>query len=291
MQGRKTGAGTEKQKQLPVRFAAADALRYHDAMMSPVCNNFWLKRIHAALRGHALVAALLALLLLSACGGGGDTPTRTPVPTWTPTVGAPAAEQVAQQPAAEQPVAPIAAADTPVPQEPVVVEEPTQPPAAAPTDTLAPPTPEAPTNTPEPTAPPTETPTPEPTPTPNYAFDLETAEKMPTESLAANVVRLWLYAYSPSNFGLPGYTLRVTHNGNPLTVEEETTGGIPGQTRQTPGPWTRFANMSVILVEPQAGIWEVQLVDADGIPAGPPALFDLTADEVTRELYVRYQQR
>jgi len=243
-----------------------------------------------------MLQVLLLCLLLAACGSGGDTPTRTPVPTWTPTVGAPGAEQPAaealgaQQPAAEQPVvAPVVVADTPVPQEPVVVEQPTLPPV--PTDTPVPPTPEPPTNTPEPTAPPTETPTPAPTPTPNYAFDLETAEKLPTESLAANVVRIWLYAYSPSNFGLPGYSIRVTHNGNPLTVEEETTGGIPGSTRQTPGPWTRFANMSVILVEPQAGIWEIQLVDADGIPAGPPALFDLTADEVTRELYVRYQQR
>lgn len=242
-----------------------------------------------ALRGVVYVALLLSLLLLSACGGGSDAPTRTPVPTWTPTVGAPGAEQaVVQQPVAEQPV--VAPIDTPVPQEPVVVEQPTLPPAA-PTDTPVPPTPEPPTNTPEPTAPPTETPTPQPTPTPNYAFDLEVAEKLPTESLAANVVRIWLYAYSPSNFGLPGYSVRVTHNGNPLTVEEETTGGIPGNTRQTPGPWTRFTNMSVILVEPQAGIWEVQLVDADGIPAGPPALFDLTADEVTRELYVRYQER
>lgn len=236
------------------------------------------------------VVAIVALLFLSACGGGDEAPTRTPVPTWTPTVGAPAEPQ-AEQPVVEQPtLAPVEPADTPVPQEPVVMEEPTPVPAV-PTDTSVPPTPEPPTNTPEPTVPPTDTPTPAPTPTPNYAFVLETAEKIPTESLAANVVRIWVYVYSPSNFGLPGYSIRVTHNGAPLTVEEVSEEGVPGKTRASDGPWTRFTNLSVILVESQAGLWEVQLVDAEGIPAGPAAQFELSADEVTRELYLRYREQ
>jgi hypothetical protein len=46
--------------------------------------------------------------------------------------------------------------------------------------------------------------------------------------------------------------------------------------------------MSVIFVEAQAGTWQVQLVDRSGTPMGPPATFELSADEVTRELYVRY---
>jgi hypothetical protein len=44
-------------------------------------------------------------------------------------------------------------------------------------------------------------------------------------------------------------------------------------------------------VESQSGEWVVQLVDENGVPAGPSANFQLTADEVTRELYVRYQRK
>jgi hypothetical protein len=256
-------------------------------------------------RGPAtLFSAIVALAVLAGCGRGGEPPTRTPVPTWTPTpIGAAAPVQAA--PAAGAPdqgqaaglpaLQPIPATATPLPL-------PTEPPTATdpppPTDTPVPatdtPTPVptiAPTDTPvPPTATATETPTPAPTPTPTYDFILEASERFPTESLAADVVRIWLYAYSPAELGLPGFTLRVNHNGAPLAVEEQSTGGVPEQTRNTPGPFTRFTNMSVIFVAPQAGQWEVQLVDASGAAAGPPALFELTADELTRELYVRYKQ-
>lgn len=235
---------------------------------------------------YCLIAVLA--LLLAACGGSDDQPTRTPVPTWTATVGAPGAGEpvVATEAATVAPILPAEpATSTPAP----VVEATATP--EPPTPEAATATPEPPTNTPEPTPLPTETPTPAPTATPNWLFDLETAEKLPTQSLAANVVRIWLYAYSPSNFGLDGYSLRVAHNGQPLTVEEETTAGLPQTTRPTDGPYTRFANFNVILVEPQEGLWELQLVDSEGIPAGPPAAFTLTADEETRELYVRYRQR
>lgn len=230
---------------------------------------------------------VLLTLVLAACGGSDEQPTRTPVPTWTATVGAPGAGEpvVATQAPTVAPIVPVEPATaTPAPVEP----SPTPEPPTAIADT---PTPEPPTATPEPTLPPTETPTPAPTATPNWLFDLESFEKFPTQSLAANVVRIWLYAYSPSNFGLDGYTLRVTHNGQPLTIEETTTAGVPQTTRPTDGPYTRFANFNVILVEPQEGTWELQLVDSEGIPAGPPATFNLTADEDTRELYVRYRQR
>jgi hypothetical protein len=49
--------------------------------------------------------------------------------------------------------------------------------------------------------------------------------------------------------------------------------------------------MSVIFVEPQAGRWDVQLIDSQGNAVGPAAPFELTADERTRELYVRYKQK
>lgn len=228
------------------------------------------------------VGSFVLLLLVSGCSFRQAAPTRTPFPTWTST-------PIGQQQAAEAPVVEVTAVptftlppapptDTPAPAEPTPV------PTAVPT---GPPTV---TPTPVPTDTPADTPIPEPTPTPAFRFVLEAAEKFPTDSLAANVVRIYLYVYSSESYGLPGYTLQVTHNGTPLVVDEESAAGLPEQTRTEPSPYTRFANMSVIFVEPQAGRWEVQLVDAQGVPVGPPVTFDLTADERTRELYVRYRQ-
>ncbi len=241
-----------------------------------------------------LMAVLLsALLLLSACGRGQQNEALwTPVPTWTPTplganpaavAEAPAAAPQVVDPQAVQPanvatVAPVAT-NTPVP--PTNTPEPTATPTAVPTATP----------TPEPTATPTETPEPTATPTPSYLFELEAAEKFATESLAPNVVRIYAYVYAPDLLGLPGYSLRVARNGDALGVSESTDAGLPGQTRAVPSEATRFTNFSVILVEPQAGEWTLQLVDSDGVEAGPPAVFSLTADEETRELYVRYRQK
>jgi hypothetical protein len=118
---------------------------------------------------------------------------------------------------------------------------------------------------------------------------LETAEKHPTNSLAPNVVRVFLFVADQNGFGLEGYSLRVLHNGAELAVDKVSTGGLPGLTRGEPSPYTRFTNMNVIFVEAQAGTWLAQLVDSAGVPVGPAAQFELTADEVTRELYVRYR--
>jgi hypothetical protein len=108
--------------------------------------------------------------------------------------------------------------------------------------------------------------------------------------LAPDVVRIYLYVYSPSSLGLADYSLQVLHNGVPLLVDEVSTAGAPDVTRTEPGPYTRFTNMNVVFVEPQAGRWDIQLIDEQRRPVGPPVSFDLTADEATRELYVRYRQ-
>jgi hypothetical protein len=122
-------------------------------------------------------------------------------------------------------------------------------------------------------------------------FELEAAEKLPTDSLAPDVVRIYLYVYSATEFGLGGYSLQVLHNGVPLIVDEVSTAGAPEVTRTEPSPYTRFANLNVIFVEPQAGRWDIQLLDPQRQLVGPPVTFDLTADEMTRELYVRYKKR
>ncbi|MCX6045037.1 MAG: hypothetical protein NT075_07980 [Chloroflexi bacterium] len=227
---------------------------------------------------------LLTSTLIFGCSGSRSAPTRTPVSTWTPTP----AGQVAQN---ETPVA----GQTPT-VDPALSIPPTLVPTStstpAPATPTSPPT-DTPTITPTPVATdtPTETPVPSPTPTIAYAFQLEAAEKFPTESLAANVVRIYLYVYSPTELGLAGYSLNVVHNGTPLTVDEISVAGLPEQTRTEPSPYTRFTNMNVLFVEPQTGTWEVQLVDQKRAPVGPAAKFELTADERTRELYVRYKQK
>ncbi len=242
-------------------------------------------RIAAVTHAFSLMAFLLLCVGAGGCSFGRATPTRTPFPTWTPTPEG-AAAPVAQAATATAPLVVQLPTSTAAPEPPT-----SEPPTTAP-PTTAPPT-TAPTLTPEPppTDLPTETPTPEPTATAAFRFVLEAAEKFPTDSLAANVVRIYLYAYSPADYGLPGYTLQVLHNGTPLTVDEESSAGVPEQTRDNPGPFTRFANMSVVFVEPQAGRWDLQLLDSSRTPVGPPVTFDLTADERTRELYVRYRQQ
>lgn len=242
---------------------------------------------------HWLRIFILAFVLitLAACGRDrSESSVWTPVPTWTPTPmgAAPPAEPVQQageaQPAqAVQPLAVVAAPTaTPIPP---ATNTPLPTPTPAPTATPLP------TETPTPPPPPTDTPTPEPTPTPVYAFELEAAEKFPTDSLAPNVVRVYLYVYAPDEFGLPGYTMRVLHNGSPLPVSGTSVGGVPEQTRPDPGPYTRFTNMNVIFVEPQTGEWTIELLDGQGVAVGPPATFNLTADEDTRELYLRYKRK
>ena len=91
------------------------------------------------------------------------------------------------------------------------------------------------------------------------------------------------------DFGLSDYGLRIVHNGALLESDSLSEGGLPNVTRREPGPCTRFTNLSVIVVEAEAGDWVVQLVDEADRPVGPPAQFELSADEDTRELYVRYR--
>jgi hypothetical protein len=260
---------------------------------------------HEATRrcGHAQwlgAGLLITVALLAGCGGEAE-PTRTPVPTWTPTAvggviaAAPATDASAAAPSGEigsQVADPnqVAAA--------IATSTPTLPPTATPTpEPTATPFPTE-TPTPEPTATPlpmpTATDTPLPTPTPTevvFPFELEAGEKFPTESLAPNIVRIYAYIYAPDAFGIGAYSLRVTHNGTPLVVDALSTPGLPSSTRAQPGPFTRFTNFSVIFVEPQAGEWRVEPIDRQGTVVGPEVIFNLTADEITRELYVRYVQR
>jgi hypothetical protein len=253
-------------------------------MLSPSRIRDWLCGWASGLAGWTrhvtlwLGAAALAALLVG-CGDRGEA-TRTPVPTFTPT---PLGQGVPAPPAAGAQAATEAATPTATALSPT----PTFTPAATDTPTPAPTATVAPTPTDEPTA----TPVPTAVPTAALSFILETAEKHPTESLAPNVVRIFLYVYAEGGLGLPGYTLRVAHNGAELPVDQVSKAGLPGLTRGEPSPYTRFTNMNVIFVEAQAGTWTATLLNEQGEVVGPPAEFQLTAQEETRELYVRYRRK
>jgi len=126
---------------------------------------------------------------------------------------------------------------------------------------------------------------------PDFAFDLESSERFPAQSPKANRVRIYVYVYSLAEFALPGYSVRVWHNGVLLPSYTLSTGGLPEQTRPEPSLYTRLANLQVEFTQRPGGIWEVQLVNAAGTPVGPPATFTLAEGDPNRELYVRYRKR
>lgn len=241
-----------------------------------------------------LLICLVGWLLLTACSSEPDiAPTRTPIPTYTPTPeGAAPAEAVA---VVEPTQTPIPAA-TLVPVE-VATETPTPvPPTETPTATPIPPT-ETPTETPLPTETPTFTPTPTetptvtPTPTPDYAFVLEAAEQFPSQVPEVDEVRIYLYVYSDSAYALPDYTLRVIKDNEPLLVQARSTGDLPGETRPGPTAYTRFANLGAAFFQDPLGAWSVQLVGPNGEVAGPPATFVVGENDINREFYVRYKRK
>ena len=233
---------------------------------------------------------LLVALLMGGCGGRDEpTPTRTPVPTYTPTAVGQQPVAVAQQP---QPQAQSAApTDTPAPPTATFTPE---PPTATPTP--VPPT-DTPTPTETPTATPTDTPTATPsptvtpTPTPDYAFALEMAEQFPTQLPGVDEVRVYVYVYTGEAYALGGYTISVTKDGLALAALARSTDGLPGETRPGPSPYTRFANLGAAFFEKAEGVWEIQLTDRNGFPMGEAARFVLGPDDNLRELYLRYREK
>lgn len=228
-----------------------------------------LLKIMFILIGLAALAVLVAVLLWTEYTSRvalQSAPTPTPRPTWTPT-----------------------------PTRGLPPSTPTYPSSPLPTPTYTPtwtPTP-VPTWTPTytPTSPPTDTPTPTPTPTPSYAFELEDFETFPARFLEEEGLRIFAYVYAPSEPALSGYSLLIRHDGIRQPVQAESTGGLPGLTRPEPSPYTRFTNLEVWLPGPPGGTWEIQLIDAEGRPAGPSVMLTLRKGDPNRDIYVRYRRR
>ena len=118
-------------------------------------------------------------------------------------------------------------------------------------------------------------------------FDLIVQEKF---SESANV-RLFMYVYSGAE-GLAGYSLWVRKDGLDLPVNVVSFGGSPGFTWPFQDARQRSQNWKAEFPDiPPAGRWEVQPIDEDGRIVGPPALFDIAADDSELELYVRYERQ
>jgi len=138
----------------------------------------------------------------------------------------------------------------------------------------------------------TETPsaivTPEaPAPVPVAQFDMIRQEQFAESSL----VRVFLYVTAESS-GLPDYRARITKDGRELTVDAASFGGPPAFTWPFQDARQRHQNFKVEFPgESPAGVWEIQLLNADGVPVGPQARFTLTANDPQQELYVRYERR
>ena len=122
---------------------------------------------------------------------------------------------------------------------------------------------------------------------PSGPFALTDAEQF----AEPGVVRIYLYVVDEEG-ALADYSLRVTHNGEALPVDEKSFGGQPSFTWPVADARQRFQNLKVEFpgVEP-AGTWAVQLLDPQGEVAGPAATFELGENDTQRELFVRYEQQ
>jgi hypothetical protein len=141
-------------------------------------------------------------------------------------------------------------------------------PVSLPTPTVAPPLPTA-------------------TPAPQYEFML--AEQAQFEERITP--RIHLYVYETQE-GLGGYMVSVRKDGQGLPTTAKTAYGMPGITWPIPNERQRYTNLKIEFpnVSP-AGLWEIQLLDANGRPVGPVATFRLQPDDPRQELYVKYRKR
>jgi len=186
---------------------------------------------------------------------------------------------------ADGPVDGIAVADPDAEVQALVVSPPTPEPVAtaAPVVEAAPQVEAAPESVAE--APPAEAAPAEP-PAPAFEFNLATQERFPENN---NLVRVFLYV-SQGDTAVPGYSLRVVHDGVEMPVSA-TSADAAGMTWPTASPRQRFQNMKVEFPGVNAaGTWEIQLIDGGKAPAGPVATFTLAATDTDRELYVRYEK-
>lgn len=122
-------------------------------------------------------------------------------------------------------------------------------------------------------------------PAPVYPFELA-EQRQHGEQL---VPRLYLYVHAGTT-ALGNYRVRVEKDGQLLPVTTLTASGAPEYTWPVTHERQQLTNLKVefptLLA---AGKWTVQLLDEYGVPVSPVATFTLTADDLNKEMYVRYE--
>ncbi len=125
-------------------------------------------------------------------------------------------------------------------------------------------------------------------PTVDLSFDLTSIEQF----AESGGVRIFLFVTDDGSTALEGYTARIMKDGREQAVSEVSFGGQPGFTwpfqdaRQRGQNWkAEFPNVV------PTGVWEVELVNSDGVIVGPKGSFTLATSEPNQELYLRYERQ
>ena len=182
---------------------------------------------------------------------------------------------------------------TPTPA-PIFIPTSTQtslPPTATATFTPTPSPP--PTNTPPPTdtpspapVPPTPTPLPTDTPTPVpvvYPFIIKETGQFGTTHLNFDV---FIAITNADNNPLDGFRVIATHNSG---LQLESANSVRAWTENSGAMHYKAGNIKFTAPNSPTGLWNLQLIDSDGSPVGPPIEFSFDANNPT--WYFLYYER
>jgi len=127
-----------------------------------------------------------------------------------------------------------------------------------------------------------------PTAVPPVSYEFMVVEQTQFEEHV--VPRIYFYVHQ-QEAGLGGYMVRVRKDGIELPVAKATMAGLPGYTWPIPNERQRYTNLKVEFPQiSAAGLWEIQLLDAEGHAVGPIAIFRLQPGDTHQEMYVRYRK-
>jgi len=129
-------------------------------------------------------------------------------------------------------------------------------------------------------------------PTPSYPYTLVQQQQY-SEQITP---RIYLYVServgAVQTQGVANLGLRVKKDGVALSTSARTHGGRPDFTWPIVHERQQLANLKVEFPHIEAaGLWEIQLVDANGDAVGAPVQLLFSANEPNREIYLHYQKQ